>query len=413
MEQGADPRIEPYWSLRYAPKLTMTEDEAAERVEALLSEAVRKRLISDVPLGALLSGGVDSSAVVAFMARHSARPVKTFSIGFEETPYNELPHARRVAERFGCEHHEFIVKPDAIEVLPQLVRHFGEPFADSSAIPTFYLSRLTREHVTVALGGDGGDEVFGGYERHLANRLAEAWQRQPAAVRRCADWVGGRLIPRSADPRGLPAKLRRFLDAAALPRAQRYREWVGLGASGLRAELLVGGGVAAKDGLIAAWFDQARELDAVDAALAVDTRFYLPTDLLVKMDIASMANSLEVRSPLLDHHLVEFVAQLPSALKINGTTLKRLLKRVVSDMVPSANLRQPKRGFAVPVGQWFRHGLRDFLGDHLDDSRLARSGLVRQPALTRLMDEHLRGRADHTRALWALLVLECWHRSQT
>jgi asparagine synthase (glutamine-hydrolysing) len=403
--------IERYWALSYTPKRQLSEAEAGERVLGLLTEAVRKRLVSDVPLGAFLSGGVDSSAVTALMARLSDQPVRTFSIGFEEEDYTELPHARRVAERFGCRHEEFIVRPRAVEVLPKLVRHFGEPFADSSAIPSYYLSKLTREHVTVALNGDGGDETFAGYTRHLANRLAELWQHTPALVRGPVGWVGRRLPSRRADPRRWPARVERFLIASELPRAARYRRWVGVFTPDQKRELVgTPNGFPAEAGIVDRLFQGSGALDAVDAALAVDTAFYLPTDLLVKMDIATMANSLEARSPFLDHHLVEFAAQLPSHLKLRQLTSKYILKQALHGLVPPKNLRRGKRGFAVPIGRWFRGELRGFLTDHLAAARVARTGWVRQSAIARLMRDHLEGRRDVAHQLWSLLMLELWHR---
>jgi asparagine synthase (glutamine-hydrolysing) len=400
-----------YWSLSYTPKLTLGEDEARERLIELLTVSVRKRLVSDVPLGAFLSGGVDSSAVVALMARFSSRAVRTFSIGFEDEDYDELPHARRVAQAFGCDHHEFVVRSRALDVLPPLIRHFGEPFADSSAIPTYHLSRLTREHVTVALNGDGGDEAFAGYGRHLANRLAEGWQRTPAALRGAVGWMAHCWGAEHSNGRSRGSRLRRFLQAAALSRPARYERWVGVFSGDLKAALVGDDGLVARDGMVESLFNEVRALDAVDAALAVDTAFYLPTDLLVKMDITSMANSLETRSPFLDHHLMEFAARLPSRMKLRHLTSKYILKRALDGIVPRENLYRDKRGFAVPIGRWFRHDLRDFLIDHLTSSRFASRGLFRQGKVIDLISAHQSGRADYAHHLWILLVLELWFRT--
>ena len=407
----AGTRLQRYWSLAYTPKLAISGAEAVERLLDLLTEAVRKRLVADVPLGAFLSGGVDSSAVVALMARCSDRPVKTFSIGFEEVRYNELPHAQRVANVFGCDHHEFVVRPKAMEVLPMLVQHFGEPFADSSAIPTYYLSRLTREHVTVALNGDGGDEAFAGYGRHVANRLAERWQALPRLVRGPMAWLAGLRMTPTADRQQWQGRLGRFIQAAARPRSARYRAWVGIMSEDLKIALRrPRNGLATEPDMVEQLFERAQGLDAVDAALAVDTAFYLPTDLLVKMDIMSMANALETRSPFLDHHLVEFVARLPSAMKLRHLTSKALLKQAFAGILPTENLHRRKRGFAVPIGTWFRTELRDMLGDHLLSSQVARSGLLRQETMTRLVQAHWSGRADYAHQLWTLLVFELWYR---
>lgn len=390
--------VRSYWQLDYTPKREISEQDAAMRVRELLTAAVKRRLMSEVPLGAFLSGGVDSSAVVAVMASLSDQPVRTFSIGFDDAPYNELPHARRIAQRFGCVHEEFIVRPDAVEILPGLVRHFGEPFADSSAIPTAYLAKLTRGHVTVALSGDGGDEIFGGYGRHFASSVAEHW-----AVRAAAR-VAGRA---GADPRR-PSRLARFLDAAAGTRAERYRRWAGVFTPEAIAALAPG--AASGQGTVQQAFDDVRTLDAIDAMLAVDTRVYLPTDLLVKMDITTMMFSLEARSPLLDRELAEFVARLPTRMKVQRGSTKHLLKKAMTGLLPDDILRRPKRGFAVPIGGWFRGALRDYANDHLRASRAAAAGLVDQRAVSAVLDEHLSGTRDRAHEVWTLLMLELWYR---
>ena len=392
-------QVRRYWEPRYEPKLRISEPEAAERVRELLAAAVRKRLISEVPLGAFLSGGVDSSVVVALMASLSNGPVKTFSIGFDDPRYDELPEARRVARAFGTEHHEFVVQPRAVEVLPALVRHFGEPYADSSAIPTSYLAALTRQHVTVALTGDGGDEVFAGYGRHLGNRLAEQWR---------ALAVVGRSRTGNSAARQSWSRLRRFAVSAAMTRAERYRAWAGVFSPDALAALSDDVPDGQRD--VAALFERWRGLDSVDAILAVDTLFYLPTDLLPKMDITTMMHSLEARSPFLDRDLVEFAMRLPSRLKLRRLTTKSLVKRAFEGVVPAENLSGKKRGFAVPIAAWLRGELRGFLDDHLRPARVASAGLVRQPAIDVLIDEHVSGAADRAHELWSLLMLELWYR---
>jgi asparagine synthase (glutamine-hydrolysing) len=403
-------RVEPYWRLAFAPKSRLSEDEAIERFHELFRAAVKKRLISDVPLGAFLSGGIDSSAVVAFMAQTSDAPVKAFSIGFADSAYDELPHARRVAQAFGCEHHEFVVEPRAVDVLPTLVRHFGEPFADSSAIPSYYLSQLTRRHVTVALNGDGGDELFAGYGWHRANRIAERWQRLPYAARMLVRQAIERTVPATGDRRRTAARIRRFLAAAELGQADRYRGWLGIFTPRLKAELLGRPLVPSGPDLIDDAFADTAGLDPVDAMLSVDCRFYLPTDLLVKMDIASMANSLEARSPFLDHHLAEFVASLPSNYKVRGRTSKYLLKRSLEGILPPENLTRGKQGFALPISHWLRADLKDFVRDHLLSARFAQRGLFKQDVVARMVRTHQDGSADNAHHLWTLLMLELWHR---
>ena len=401
--------ISRYWSLQYLPKLEIDEEEAAREVRRLLTEAVRKRLISEVPLGAFLSGGVDSSAVVAIMAGLIGDRLKTFAIGFDDPRFNELPHARRVAAKYGCDHHEFQVRPRAIDVLPTLVRHYGEPYADSSAIPSFYLAKLTRQYVTVALNGDGGDEAFAGYGWHAGSRLAEQWQRLPLPLRRIAERAAAGIAPLSSNRRSTISRLSRFIAGASRPRAERYRRWLSVFTPELKAALYQSPRQRPADPLDAI-FAAAPSLDAVDAMLHADVEWYLPTDLLVKMDIATMANSLEGRSPFLDWHLTEFAARLPSRFKVHGNTSKYILKKAIADLVPGENMHRPKQGFAVPVGPWFRGELKDFLADHILGARFRARGLFNPIEVQRLFDDHQRGAGDHAHHLWILLMLELWFR---
>ncbi len=411
VRDAAGTRVERYWQLEYQPKHRITEDEAAAEVRRLLTEAVRKRLISEVPLGAFLSGGVDSSAVVALMAGLSSERVKTFSIGFDDPRFNELPHARRVAERYDCDHHEFEVHPKAIEILPSMARHYGEPYADSSAIPSFYLAQLTRRHVTVALNGDGGDEAFAGYGWHLAGRLAERWQMLPSPVRRALESAARALIPASANRRSTMARAARFISGAGQPRPEMYRRFLSVYTPELKQALYLKPERHGTTDRLAAVFARLEPLDAVDAMLAADVAWYLPTDLLVKMDIATMAHSLESRSPFLDWPLTEFVARLPSDFKLRGRTSKYLLKKAVADLLPDSNMHRPKQGFAVPIGQWFRGELKDFLADHVLSNRFAARGLFRPAEVRRIFDEHQQGAYDYAHHLWVLLMLELWFRS--
>jgi asparagine synthase (glutamine-hydrolysing) len=354
---GPEVRVDRYWQLAYGPKVRRSEADAAEGLLEVLREAVRLRMIADVPLGALLSGGIDSSLVVALMSRLSDRPVKTFSIGFDDQEFNELPHARRVAEWCGTEHHELIVRPNALEVLPTLVRHYGEPYADSSAIPTYYVAKLTRQHVTVALNGDGGDECFAGYERYAGGLAAERYARLPAAVRTLAIEPLSRLIPASRSRRSRVQQARRFLEVAGRPAAQRYLRWVGYFSAEGKAALYAPdfqdrlAGHNAESWLLELWEQlTAAGLDPLDRMLALDVESYLPNDLLVKMDIATMANSLEARSPFLDHKVMEFCARLPSSYKLRGLRLKHLLKTAGKGLLPPETLARRKMGFGVPVG---------------------------------------------------------------
>ncbi len=369
--------------------------------------------MSEVPLGAFLSGGIDSSAVVALMSEESSAPVKTFSIGFEEQDFSELHHARRVAEHVGADHHEFIVRPDALEVLPLLVEHYGEPYADSSAIPTYYVARETRKHVTVALNGDGGDESFAGYERYAAMRLAERYHRIPALLRESVVRHAIELIPSSETKRSRIRDVKRFIQAASLPKVERYLRWVSVFDGAAKQDLYTEDfrgqtqGVSA-NALLDPWFARANGSGVVDAALLTDIMTYLPNDLLVKVDIATMATSLEARSPFLDHHVIEFAASLPEQYKLRGLTTKYLLKRMLKQLLPAENLDRRKMGFGVPIGHWFRGELQPFLRETLLTEASLSRGLFNPEVVKRLVELHTRGERDNSAQLWTLMMLELW-----
>jgi asparagine synthase (glutamine-hydrolysing) len=406
-------RIERYWQPDFSRKLDISEQEAGERTVEILREAVKVRLMSEVPLGAFLSGGIDSSAVVALMAAESSTPVKTFSIGFEEEDFSELHHARRVAEHVGADHHEFIVRPDALEVLPILVEHYGEPYADSSAIPTYYVARETRKHVTVALNGDGGDESFAGYERYAAMRLAERYHRIPAVLRELVVRQAIELMPSSETKRSRIRDVKRFVQSASLPKVERYLRWVSVFDSQAKQDLFTENFSRQTKSDSAAsmldpWFARANGSGIVDAALLADIMTYLPNDLLVKVDIATMANSLEARSPFLDHHVIEFAASLPEKYKLRGLTTKYLLKQMLRKLLPAENLDRRKMGFGVPIGHWFRGKLQPFLRETLLAEASLNRGLFRPEAVKRLVELHTRGERDHSPQLWTLLMLELW-----
>lgn len=410
---GPELRVERYWNVEYSPKLALSEQDAAEALREKMMEATRLRMISDVPLGAFLSGGIDSSIVVGLMARLSDRPVKTFSIGFEEAAYNELDHARRVAERASTDHNEFIVKPDALAILPKLVRHYGEPYADSSAIPTFYVSQMTRTRVTVALNGDGGDESFAGYERYLGNRIAEWVQAVPGGA-----WPAlalSRILPDSVNAKSRLRQAKRFLSVASQPMAKRYSRWVGYFTEEAKKQLFSREMRSSINGhrpehWLQSLFDATRELDPVDRAMSVDINSYLPYDLLVKVDITAMANSLEARSPFLDHEVMEFAARMPVNLKLRGKDSKYLLKRAFADLLPPENVNRRKMGFGVPVGEWFRGPLRPLLEDALLSEQLTGRAYFQPATVRSMVADHMDRRADHSFALWNLLMLELWHR---
>jgi len=405
--------VQRYWQPDFTKKLAIDEEEAGERTVEILRDAVRVRLMSEVPLGAFLSGGIDSSAVVALMAQESSERVKTFSIGFDEQDFSELHHARRIAEHVGADHHEFIVRPDAVEVLPMLVEHYGEPYADSSAVPTYYVAKETRKHVTVALNGDGGDESFAGYERYVAMGLTEKYRRVPSFLRESVIKETINLIPTSPTKRSMARSVKRLLDGVSRPRVDRYTHWVSvfndetkkpLYSPFFREQTLQ----ADPAGLLGMWFKRANGIGIIDAMLLTDQMTYLPNDLLVKVDIATMAVSLEARSPFLDHHVIEFAASLPQNLKLRRLTTKYLLKKVLRKLLPSENLNRRKMGFGVPIGHWFRGKMQPFLREVILSDKALRRGLFQPETVRQLVELHTRGERDYSHQLWTLLMLELW-----
>ena len=376
-------------------RMPKSEEGAGAELWERLQEAVHYHMVSDVPVGAFLSGGVDSSAVVSIMARASRRPIKTFSVGFREDRYNELPNARQVAEACGTEHHELLVEHSDLKVLEELLSGFDEPFADSSAIPTFLVSRLARQHVKVVLSGDGGDELFAGYDRYVADRgrrhLGLAGDLGFGPLLRTA----GSLLPVGGG--------KNTLYTLSLPRLQRYIHSISIFPGQALEAVLEGGGAASRVD-IAPLAD--RELDFLSRLQDLDLKTYLPGDILTKVDRMSMANSLEARVPLLDHPLVEFAGSLPPDLRIRGGTTKYLLKRVLEGRVPPDVLTRPKQGFAVPLESWFSGSIPGFFRDELaDTSHLAGVGISR-PEIGRLLDRfEATRRRDYCDRLWALVVL--------
>ena len=403
-----------YWQLDYSRKAEFKDPR--ELHEALLEHvrvATRRRLIADVPLGAFLSGGIDSSAVVAAMAEASSGPVKTFSIGFDHDEFDELRYARKIAELFGTDHHEFVVRPDAVEMLPKIVRHYGEPFADSSAIPSFYLAELTRQHVTVALNGDGGDELFAGYTRYVSNRLAAGLERLPAPLRRFAAdrarGLGGGEVTSVAN------KARRLITGLALSPAARYESYMSAFDQSQRTNLYTHEFAATVDqsfttGVIADPWGKASGEDVLDIMLEVDVATYLPGDLITKIDIATMAYALEARSPLLDHELMEFAASIPAEMKVDGREKKWVFREALRDWLPSDILDRPKQGFTVPIAHWLRGELRDLAREVLLDRDSLGRGYFRREAVQSMLDRHSAGADEETKRLWALFMFELWHR---
>lgn len=406
-EQGR-PTVECYWSLDYRDKATaVAPEESVERLDGILAEATRMRLIADVPLGAFLSGGIDSSLVVGYMAEQSSS-VHTFSIDFPHARFSEGAYARRVAQIYGTVHEDFLVEPDMVPTVAEAVRHAGEPFADSSAIPTYLLSEMTRRRVTVALSGDGGDEAFAGYVRHRIATAADRLGPLPQMARPIA------LAVDALPMNGRLARIGRGLAAVSRPPHDRYAAIITHFEPSAIERLCTPDFLDAAGGARRAW-DEVLSLPAVpgvDRYLELDTRTYLPGDLLVKVDRMSMAHALEVRSPMLDHRVHEFAASLPGHLKLRRGETKWPLKALAARRgLPSDLVHRPKKGFGIPIGEWFRSELRGWLEGVLHDPRTRERGYFNPGEIERLLSDHLGGSHDHTYRLWNLAMLELWHRA--
>jgi len=403
-----------YWRVPAAVDRDTTEAEWTERVRARLDEAVRMQMVSDVPIGGFLSGGIDSSTVVGLMSRHSAHPVRTYAIGFSggaaESFYNELPYARQVAQRFGTEHREIVVKPDVVSLLPRLVWHMDEPIADTAFLTTYLVSEFARREVTVILSGVGGDELFGGYRRYLGNHYHAYFERLPAWLRRALVNAGDRL-PSDRHSRVLNALrlTKGFLASAALPFEDRYRSYVEVFPRDETTRLLRLNGAARRDAIGEA-FRQATGDDALNRMLVVDAETQLPDDLLLLTDKMSMAVSLECRVPLLDHELVELAARMPESVKIRGGELKHVMKAAVADLLPREILDRKKRGFGAPMGAWLKGELAPVTRELLSPRAVAARGLFDPSEVSALIAAHEANRVDGTDRLLALLNLEVWCR---
>jgi asparagine synthase (glutamine-hydrolysing) len=404
-----------YWRLSFASKLEMSEEDYLDELSGRFLSAVRSRMISDVPIGAFLSGGVDSSLVVAVMATLSGSPIKTFSMGVKEASYNELKYARMVAEKYSTEHHEFIVEPDALSILPEIIWAYGEPFADASQIPTYYVSRLTREHVTVALTGDGGDESFCGYNRNLIYHYASRYRKYvPAVLRNSLIPPVANALLSLAGRHGVVSKIKTLTE---------------FGRGSFKDSLRTGGifGLDYREkvytpdfkrklsnhspiDVLEKYFKAADGLSEVDKSLYIGIKTALPNDYLTKVDVATMMNSLEARSPFLDYELIEFAAKIPSEAKAKYGGQKYLLKKLAARYVPRAAVYRKKSGFSIPIGFWFRKkGMKQLLNDILLSDRAAKRGYFDMNFLRNIVRDHLTGKADHTYRLWSLLCLELWH----
>ena len=404
-------RVYPYWDFNYSGQSVHNpargEGDYVAQLRELIAESVRLRLESDVPLGAFLSGGIDSTTVVAMMAREMGRPVKTFSIGFSESDYDELAYARTAARHFHTDHHEFVVTPDVCKLVEEIVWHHDEPFADVSSIPTYVVSKMAREHVTVVLSGDGGDELFGGYERYLVDDRRRGFDCIPSVIRKGLLRLS-RCLPQSAYGKN-------FLRNASLAAPARYVDSLCYFSEDAKHALLSdetrsGLGNYNSADAFANLIAVPASPDPLDHLLYLDSKTYLPGDILTKVDRMTMAHSIEARAPLLDHKLIEFVQSIPAGLKLRGRETKSILKKAVAGLIPEEIINRPKQGFGVPIRKWFNGELRELLHDTLTDKQTRERGLLNQRAVLAVLEEHRRGRRDNAFHLWGLLTLELWHR---
>jgi asparagine synthase (glutamine-hydrolysing) len=413
--------VQRYWEPAFAEshaysEVPATEADAKEQLRATLTEAVRLRMRSDVPLGAFLSGGVDSTIIAGLMQSLSKRPVKTFSIGFPVKAFDERSYARMAAKQLGTEHFEQVVEPSALQILPKLIQQYDEPFADSSAIPMMYLSEMTRQHVTVALSGDGGDELFAGYERYRAVKIAQIFDRLPRLLRKVIAAPFWQNLPASTRQKSKRRKMKRLLSALAYPRERRYLKWISIFDDVRLPEVLSDrfreqlGDFDPAEFLLQAYRECPRR-NFVTRTTCTDMLTYLPCDILNKVDIASMTYGLEARCPFLDHEVVDLAAGMPLEWKMHRGKGKRILIETFSDLLPSAIRHRSKMGFGVPLDHWFRGELAPMLKEVLLDPKSLGRGLFRPQAVEQLVNEHLTSRWDHSYRLWSLLVLELWQQT--
>ncbi|HEY9721560.1 MAG TPA: asparagine synthase (glutamine-hydrolyzing) [Oscillatoriaceae cyanobacterium] len=414
-------RVSPYWRLDLTRREPVQDErEAIAELETRLAEAVRMRLLSEVPLGVFLSGGIDSSTIAALAAREVPGKLQTFAIGFEDPSFDESAHARLVARHIGAEHHEEILSPARLlELVPRLTELLDEPFGDASVMPTYLLSAFARRHVTVALGGDGGDELFAGYPTYQAQSLAGVYDALPGPLRALVGGAGRAIanrLPVNPNNLSLDFKLKRFANGLDRPHLERHLQWLGSFSPDAQRSLLTAEARAAiaEDDLYdqhrAVWGASA-EWDAIARYLHLDAVTYLPEDILVKVDRASMATSLEARAPFLDHTLVEYIAGLPSHYKLKGKRTKHALKEVAARYLPEAILKRPKKGFGIPVAKWLKGELRSTMLDAFAPERLREAGIFEVREVERLVREHLAGTHDHRKLLWTMLMFEFWREA--
>lgn len=407
-------QLEQYWDVPQRP-FSGSYTEAVETLTELIADAVRLRLVSDVPLGAFLSGGLDSSSIVAFMSQAAPEPIRTFSIGFGEQSYNELPYARQVAAHFHTQHHEEFLEPDITDLALRLLNHLDEPLADFSIFPTYLVSKVASQQVKVVLSGDGGDELFGGYDTYVAQHADRYYRHLPALLRQKTLPALFDRVPPQPAKKGLINKSKRFVEGAALPPVWQHTRWMSFMTDADKAALYhpdLAQQLNGRSGLafVEPYFQQSAGRDPLAQQQYVDVKTYLADNILTKVDRMSMAASIEARVPLLDYRLVEFALNLPPAWKMQRGQTKLILRRALRDVLPAAILAKPKQGFSIPLKHWLRGPLRPLLTDTLSPATITRRGLFHPPTVSRWVEEHLNGRCNHSHRLWSLIVLELWQQ---
>jgi len=410
--KNGEARIEQYWEVKQGHS-SVDETELSESLYDLIKDAVRMRLVSDVPLGAFLSGGVDSSAIVCAMSELMDRPVQTFSIGFDDPSYNELVYARKVADHFGTDHHEEVIKPNVVDLVDGLVGYLDEPMADVSIFPTYLVSKLARRDVTVVLSGDGGDELFAGYDWYLAERYARYYGMLPRILRRRLLPKVMSLVPPSSQKKGAVNKLKRFVEGAALPDSMKHFRWNVFLTEDAKRSLYTEDLRATLNGndtysRFVAHLDRFDDSDSLWRQQYADIKTFLVDDILVKVDRMSMAHSLEARTPFLDHRVVEFAASLPKEMRIRGSTQKYLLKKAVENRLPEGITTRSKEGFSIPMKNWLRDELRPMMEEVLSPQRIREGGLFDSARIESLKSRHISGTANNAHQLWPLMMFQIW-----
>jgi asparagine synthase (glutamine-hydrolysing) len=407
-----------YWNLDFTQKTKLTFKDACEHIRYMLTESTKACMRADVPVGAFLSGGFDSSIVVGLMSRNSTGPVKTFSIGFEDEDFSELNYADIAAKHFHTDHHRFILKPEYVNNLPKIARHYDQPFADSSALPSYYVSQVTKQHVGVALNGDGGDENFAGYLRYKAMKGSRYFSFPFRLIGKKATEKIVSILPQveTTKAKGMFKHMHRLFSALSEPIERRNVLWHSFFTEEIKRRIYSDDMKSRMEGndaykFLSDVFNHVPAEDIIDKTICTDIMTYLPECLVIKMETASMANSLEARAPFLDHKIMEFTSSLPSSWKLHGLTPKYILKKTFKDILPGEIFSRGKKGFGIPLGKWFRNDLKDYLQDTILSNRAVNRGYFNKKSLEELVHEHTSGCRDHGYRLWALLMLELWHKA--